>query len=211
MIDETVLAQKILSCVYRLHQRYGVKYVIDVLRGAKTKEIYDRSHDRLSTYDLLSEYTETDLRYYIDALIEKRLLERSEGEYPILRWTDLSPSVTNGTEKVMLRKKPRSSVQKKKGDDLQCNQELFLILSEIRRTLAQTNHVPAFVVFGDRTLIEMCKTYPQTREAMMQINGVGPAKWLKYGQIFLEAIQRYCSKKPAAKTLRNAPAYTPSN
>jgi ATP-dependent DNA helicase RecQ len=194
LTDETIIAQKILSCVYRLHQRFGIKYVIDVLRGAKTKEIYDRTHDRLSTYNLLPDYSEPDLRYYIDVLIEKRFLERSEGEYPVLRWTDLSSTVTSGAEKVMLRKKIKSSLQRKKIGDLQCNQELFIILSQIRRTLAQKNNVPTFVVFGDRTLIEMCKIYPKTREAMMQINGVGPIKWTKYGQLFLEAIQLYTER-----------------
>jgi ATP-dependent DNA helicase RecQ len=195
LIDETVAAQKILSCVYRLDQRFGVKYVIDVLRGAKLKEIYDRGHDKLSTYDLMSDYSESDLRYYIDILIEKRLLERSEGQYPILRWTDLSVQITRGLEKVFMPKKASRTRQRKSKDDLQCDQELFSLLAELRTKLAQESKVPAYVIFGDRTLIEMCKTYPTTQEMMMRINGVGPVKWIKYGPLFLDLIKKYCLKR----------------
>lgn len=200
LYDETIPAQKILSCVFRLHQRFGVKYVIDVLRGSKIKEIYERGHDRLSTYNLMAEYTEADLRYYIDALIEKRLLERSDGEYPVLKWTDLSESVTKGLEKVMLRKKierTAAAPSRKRGEDLQCDQELFAILAQLRKKFAQETQVPAFVVFGDRSLIEMSKIYPLSREAMMQVNGVGPVKWVKYGQAFLDAIKEHVSKRKA--------------
>ncbi|MBS0625171.1 MAG: DNA helicase RecQ [Verrucomicrobia bacterium] len=194
--DETIAAQKILSCVFRLNQRFGVKYVIDVLRGSKSKEIYERNHDRLSTYNLMADTSEAELRYIIDVLIEKRLLERSDEEYPVLRWTELSQSVTRGAEKVMMRKKiERSAPARKRGEDMQCDQELFLELSQLRKKFAQEAQVPAFVIFGDRSLIEMSKIYPKTREAMMQINGVGPVKWVKYGHAFLEAIKAHCAKR----------------
>ncbi len=198
LVDETVTAQKILSCVYRLDQRFGAKYVIDVLRGAKLKEIYDRGHDRLSTYDLMSDHSESDLRYYIDVLIEKRLLERTEGQYPILRWTDLSLQVTKGLEKVFMPKKASRSRQRKPKDDLDCDQELFTLLAALRTKLAQESKVPAYVIFGDRTLIEMAKTYPTTQDAMMRINGVGPVKWIKYGPIFLDEIKKHSSKRAVA-------------
>lgn len=198
LVDETINAQKILSCIYRLGQRFGAKYVIDVLRGAKTKEIYDRGHDKLSTYDLMSEYSESDLRYYIDALVEKGFLERLDGLYPILKWTDLSKIAIKGAEKVFLPKKEvvQKTRRKKPKEDLTCNQQLFLELSSLRKKLAVENQVPAFVIFGDRTLIEMSKTYPTTEAAMMQINGMGPVKWIKYGALFLDAIQKYLQAKP---------------
>ena len=193
-IDETTNAQKILSCVYRVGQRFGAKHVIDVLRGMKTKEIYDRGHDRLSTYDLMSEYTESDLRHYIDALIEKGILERSPGQYPVLKWTDLSTKVIKGLEKVLLPKREEKQRKRKPKEDLECDQMLFTALCLLRKKLAEENKVPAYVIFGDRTLIEMSKTYPKTQEEMMKINGMGPVKWIKYGSLFLEAIRAYRMK-----------------
>jgi ATP-dependent DNA helicase RecQ len=191
--DETVVAQQILSCVYRLKQPFGIKHVIDVLRGAKTKMIFDRGHDRLSTYHLMPQYSEEDLRHYISALIEKGLLERSEGEYPVLRWTAASPSVVCGKQKVMMQKRVQRVVKPKKGSDLQCDRALFTKLSQLRQKYAQEMRVPAFVIFGDRSLIEMARVYPKNREAMLKINGVGPIKWERYGQSFLDVIAQHRS------------------
>ena len=185
-IDISTQAQKILSCVYRLQQKFGIKYVIDVLRGAKTQSIYQNGHDRLSTYDLMSDCTETDLRSWIDLLIQKNYLERTAGEYPILRWTLSSELVTRGVDKVMAVKNTRSKTRLK--SDVTYDQGLFAKLAEYRKKLAQEAQVPAFVIFGDRTLIEMARLRPSTREAMMEINGVGPVKWQKYGPAFLGII-----------------------
>ena len=92
-------------------------------------------------------------------------------------------------------KKASRTRQRKAKDDLECDQELFALLAELRTKLAQEGRVPAYVIFGDRTLIEMAKTYPVTQEAMMRINGVGPVKWIKYGSIFLDAIKKHSSKR----------------
>jgi ATP-dependent DNA helicase RecQ len=193
-LDETITAQKILSCIYHLKHQFGIKHVIDVLRGAKTKIIFDRGHDQLSTYNLMPQYSEEDLRYYISILIEKGFLERSEGEYPILRWTAASPNVVRGAQKVMIQKKPQKVARPKKGDELQCDRVLFTELSRLRQKYAQEMRVPAFVIFGDRSLIEMAKTYPKNREAMLKINGVGPVKWERYGQSFLDVIIQHSVK-----------------
>jgi ATP-dependent DNA helicase RecQ len=151
--------------------------------------IFDRGHDRLSTYNLMPQSSEEDLRYYISVLIEKGYLERSEGEYPILRWTATASNVTSGAEKVMLRKRVQKAVkQKKRSADLQCDLVLFTALAQLRQQFAKTMRVPAFVVFGDRSLIEMAQKYPQNQEEMLEINGVGPVKWERYGQAFLDVI-----------------------
>lgn len=194
-LDETIVAQQILSCVYRLRHQFGIKHVIDVLRGAKTKMIFDRGHDRLSTYNLMKQYSEEDIRYYISILIEKGLLERSEGEYPILRWTAASPNVARGEQKVMMRKRNQKAAKHKKENDLQCDLILFTELSRLRQKYAKEMRVPAFVIFGDRSLIEMARAYPTNREAMLKINGMGPVKWERYGQAFLNVIVEHRIKK----------------
>ena len=191
LLDETITAQKILSCVYRLKGQFGINHVIDVLRGAKTKIIFDRGHDRLSTYNLMPEFKDEDLRYYIAMLIEKGFLERSAGEYPVLRWTVTTPDVISGKEKVMMRKKTQPVVKQKKRSDLQCDLPLFNALAQLRQQLAQKMRVPAFVVFGDRSLIEMARIYPKNREEMLKINGLGPVKWERYGQAFLDIILQH--------------------
>jgi len=195
-VDATLAAQKILSCVYRLQQQFGLRHLIDVLRGMKTKTILEKGHDRLSTFHLMPECSETELRSTINALIEKGFLERTAGEYPILRWTDLSPKVTRGEIKVMLRKKIESAPKEKKPDKIEVDYEhpLFDELSRLRWKCAQESHVPAFVVFSDRALFEMCQYYPRNREDFLEINGVSFAKWDKYGDLFLNAILQYASQ-----------------
>lgn len=194
LVDETVSAQKILSCVYRLQQQFGIGTVIDVLRGANTKNITERGHDQLSTYNIMSDYSEADLRYYINALIEKGFLERTEGEYPVLTLTPTSQSILKGTASFQVRKLIKKIVERKQTDDPKYDETLYEELANLRKNYAKDLEVPAFVIFGDRSLIEMAKTYPVTKEALLQVNGVGPAKWEKFGATFLQTIQNYCQK-----------------
>lgn len=192
MYDETLLAQKVLSCVFRLKQQFGVNYVVDVLRGAKIKAIFDRGHDRLSTYSLTPDVSESDLRSLIDQLIELGFLKRSQGDYPVLQWTDLTPGVIQGNTKVFVHKKIAQAAPKKSPKkEAEYDQILFDQLSLLRRQISQQMKVPAFVVFGDRALIEMCQVLPKSREEMLRVNGVGPIKWEKYGAVFLDVILRY--------------------
>ena len=110
MIDGTIIAQKILSCVYRVNQRFGIKYVIDVLRGSGSQAILSKGHDKLTTYNLMPEYTEQDLRFYIDQLIYLGYLRISDGEYPLLQWTETTREVVsqNGTVKFKKKKVAQS-------------------------------------------------------------------------------------------------------
>ncbi len=199
LIDETVVAQKILSCVYRLGQRFGIRHVIDVLRGSKVKGILERGHDKLSTYAIMKEFSEDDIRFCINSLLELGYLQQSEGDYPVLQLTNSSRIVTSGQTKVMLRKKlqPKPKEEPKNlpvYSEYTCDAALLDILKQLRFALAQEANVPAYVVFGDRPLIEMASKYPTTREAFLIMNGVGPVKWEKYGHHFLDAIKEYCAK-----------------
>lgn len=194
LVDETIVAQKILSCVFRLQERFGVKHVIDVLRGSKSKPVISKGHDALSTYGLMAEYTETDLRYYIDAIIRQGFLRISEGEYPIVQWTPSSRSVVFNGAKVMLRKKTWQPNSQKDVQRSACNMSLYHVLSALRLKWATETNVPAYVVFGDRSLIEMATVFPLTADDFLEINGVGPLKWERYGQSFINAIKQYCDE-----------------
>ena len=188
IVDETIAAQKILSCVFRLEQRFGVRHVIDVLRGSKGKALLERRHDKLSTYGIMREYTDSALFDLITMLIDLGLLQRSQGEYPLLQWTDKSNAVIKGHEKVMIRKK---TVQHARAFFVKHDLILFNKLSQLRRKISAEENVPAFVVFGDRTLIEMATHYPQTAAALSTLNGIGSTKLAKYGSRFLEVIVEY--------------------
>lgn len=201
-MDATIDSQKILSCVYRVQQRFGAKYVIEVLRGSKSKNILERGHETLSTYGLMKDQSEGDLLFLINALLDQGYLKRSEGDYPVLQWTEHTRNVTSGGQKVILRKYKSLSERMitrealKSSHEWDYDRELFKELVLLRRKWAADTNVPAFVVFGDRVLIEMAVHYPTSQEAMLALNGIGPAKWEKYGESFLNTIQAYCLKHP---------------
>jgi ATP-dependent DNA helicase RecQ len=195
LIDISLPAQKILSCVYRLEEKYGIKYLIDVLRGTKSKPIFEKGHDKLSTFNLMPECSEEELRALIFVLIEKGYLERTEGDYPVVKWTPLSRQLVRGETRVSMRKKIEPKLAKrKKTVDFEYNRHLFEELSKLRKKLADEAKVPAFVVFGDKSLMEMCCHYPKTDNDFLKINGVSTGKLEKYGTIFLNAIKEYCDK-----------------
>jgi len=195
LIDGTVIAQKILSCIHRLQQNFGNQMVIDVLRGSKNQKVLSRGLDKLSTHNLMNEYSEEELRYYINTLIHLGYLRRSEGEYPVLQWTELSQSVIKGEAEVKFRKK--SFRESKRVDSLakEHDTSLFEILRQLRLKISRDESVPPFVVFSDRSLMEMAKHLPQSQEAFLEINGVGPHKWRRYGEKFLELILQHKPKE----------------
>lgn len=209
LVDETLAAQKILSCVYRLGQRFGAKHVVDVLKGSKAKSVVEKGHDQLSTYGLMKEYPEGSLRSYIETLVEHGFLLRSEGDYPVIQWSDKSALVTNGQEKVIIRRKIKNNTEKVLA--VEYDRDLFTELSALRHQWARKMSVPAFVIFGDRTLIEMATTFPMNYASFLSVNGAGPVKWEKYGQSFLDVITAYCTSKgivsqASEKALKNSGA-----
>jgi ATP-dependent DNA helicase RecQ len=196
LVDCTIIAQKILSCVYRVEGKFGIQHVIDILRGQKTKKVMEKGHDRLSTFNLSAEFSEDELRYFIANLIEKGFLQRAGEEYPILSWTPLSRGLVKGETsfKISPITKAKSSGPKKAPSGYY-DRHLFDTLSAIRRLMSKQEAVPAFVIFADKTLQEMCRYYPSTEEDLLQINGVSLKKWEKHGAPFLEAIQKYCKER----------------
>lgn len=192
LIEGTVIAQKILSCVYRLNHRYGIGYVIDVLRGSKAHAIIERKHHELSTYNLMPECTEQELRYYIESLIEMQYLQLAEGEFAVLQWTDTSSKVTKGQMSVKFRKKVfKAAISAKVTMNVQYDTVLFEKLRRKRSAIAAQEQVPPYLVFNDKSLTEMAAQLPKNKEQFSLINGVGPIKWFKYGKEFLEIIREH--------------------
>jgi ATP-dependent DNA helicase RecQ len=194
-IDGTVIAQKILSCVFRLNHMYGSRYLIDVLRGAKTQTVFQRGHDALSTYGLMKECSEQELHYYIDSLLSQGYLAKSEGEYPVLRWTESSKPAVKGLEKILFKKRIFKPSKKDAAVPASFDPILFNKLRQYRLEVAQKENVPPFVVMSDRTLQEMAAKFPASESDFLQLNGFGPVKWAKYGPCFAKRIADYQTSK----------------
>ena len=183
-VDKTIEAQKVLSCIYRMKQKFGSGMLVDVLRGSKNKKVLQFHFDELSTYGLMKEYSAEDLKNFINTLISHGYINVIEGTYPVLNLNDRSRNVLTSKEKVQLKE---FKVEKKAHED----NELFEILRDIRQDLARKNNVPPYVIFGDVTLKEMTANYPICKEAMLKISGVGEVKYSKYGKSFEDAIKEF--------------------
>ncbi len=192
LIDGTLISQKILSCVFRLKQNVGIRTLTDVLRGSAAQAILDRHYNELSTYGLLKEMSEQEVRYYIEALIYQELLHVTEGEYPVVKWTDKSQAAVKGLSPILFKKKvfKKQKEEKKKPQNapISYDEELFERLRLLRTSIARDEQVPPYVVFSDRALQEMAACRPETQDAFCRINGVGPIKWIKYGDRFLKEL-----------------------
>ncbi|MBW8050509.1 MAG: DNA helicase RecQ [Cytophagales bacterium] len=190
--DGTVIAQKALSAVTRLNERFGINYVIDFLRGSQSEKIKEW-HKKLKTYGIGAEISKDDWRTYIRNLIDEEYLAVTEGEYPVLNLTQKSSPVLNGQEKVMLVKSvTRETIVEQ---TMSYEDELLKKLKAIRYELSIQENVPAYIIFSDVTLIELSTYLPQDFEELKQISGFGEIKLAKYGNLFLDATVRYCREK----------------
>ncbi|WP_394884302.1 DNA helicase RecQ [Clostridium butyricum] len=184
VVDKTVDAQKVLSCIYRMNQKFGSGMVVDVLRGSKNKKVLQFKFNELSTYGIMKEFSADELKTFINTLVSQGYIRVVEGTYPILALNSMSRKILVGEEKVMLKE---FAAHKKVRD----NNELFEILKELRKEIAHENNVPPYVIFGDITLKEMSVKYPVYKEAMLNITGVGELKYSKYGELFENTIRKY--------------------
>jgi len=189
--DGTVLAQKALSAVARLQERFGVGYVIDFLRGSKSQKIWDQ-HKSLKTYGAGAEFSKKDWYRYINDLLQLGYLQKSTDQFSTLQLTEKSWAVLKGQEQVRLVEvvEPEEPV----GSSSSENTEAALVnqLKILRRQLAQDENVPAYVIFSDATLQELATYLPTQPEDLRKISGFGEVKIAKYGGAFLDEINQYC-------------------
>jgi ATP-dependent DNA helicase RecQ len=194
--DATVDAQKALSCVFRVGQRFGVGHVVDVLRGAQTQRILDLKHDQLSTYGIGAEKVADAWSSLIRQLIHHGYLTQDVASYSVLKLTEAARPLLRGEEQLVLAK-PRIRVKalQKKGrakvGDFDYDDDLFEALRIRRKRLADETGVPPYVIFGDATLAEMAAKMPTDDAAMLLINGVGKHKLQRFGSEFIDEIISY--------------------
>ncbi len=186
-VDITVDAQKILSCIAKTGQRFGKKMIIDILRGSKNARLLSLGLDKQSTYGLMSEQTEKRVRDIVDYLDEKGYIIVDGSEYPILKLTSASHNVLHGNISLLMKTVKQ---QKKKLVDTGNNFKSTMLdaLKQLRKKIATKQNVPAYVVFSDATLMDMCKKCPHTPDEFLGVSGVGKAKLDKYGKEFIDVI-----------------------
>jgi ATP-dependent DNA helicase RecQ len=199
LADGVVIAQKILSCVARVRESFGITHVISVLRGEENERVQKYRHEALSTYGLLRDTSVRDLRDWIYQLLSQGVLQQTSDEFPKLKLNAASWEVMRGQRVVRLLR----PVRRKKGERLQPSQtdsiswegvdrELFEVLRRLRRRMAEELAKPAYVIFGDRTLRDLAQVRPSTPEKMRRLYGVGDNKLREYGDAFLKAIREHC-------------------
>ncbi len=201
MEDSLITGQKILSCVIRLEERFGSDYTTLVLIGSKEKRILENGHDSLTTYGLLADYTRGNVRDWVEQLVGQGYLAKT-GEYNVLTMTTAGWEVIKGNVKPRLleplkkketRKRSKTKAEAKSWEGVDSG--LFEELREIRKSIADSKGVPAFVVFGDASLRDMARKRPSTNHRFLEIHGVGQKKRTDYGETFINAITRYCDQE----------------
>ena len=205
--DATEIAQKFLSAVVRTGETFGAAYIIRVLLGSADKRIREYGHDQLSVFGIVRDHSREELHQLSNALIAKGLLAGSVGQYPTLRVTPQGRQFLKARDSLILtrpvsRPKTRdtgSDARSSRRDRIRAgadghepyNDELFGELSALRKRIADQQGVPAFVIFGDRSLRDMAAKIPVTRDEFGQVYGVGEAKLRELSGPFLRVIKAY--------------------
>jgi len=186
--DGTTIAQKFLSCVYRLNQRFGMNYVIDVLKGSKSERIFQNGHQHLKTYGIGNEYSKKTWQGFARELIQQDCLTMTSGQYPVIILTDKSHSVLFGEEKVWLTPFVERRIEKTKDQDFPINERLFERLRQLRKRIADERNIPPYIIFHDTTIKDMASRVPTSWDELATIFGMGESKLKRYGPRFLKEI-----------------------
>ncbi|MFL6597370.1 MAG: DNA helicase RecQ [Chthoniobacterales bacterium] len=199
--DGTVQAQKLLSCVYRIHARhgfgFGLGHVVDVLRGADTEMIRQRGHNELSTYGIGGELKRGEWQAIGRELLRLRLVECAPGKFATLSLTPAGLEALRKRTSIVLTKQieiAEKSARIKPGT-IECDEVLFERLRALRRQLADDRGVPAYIIFSDVSLREMARQYPTNSTEFRRIPGVGEQKLKSFGEAFLSEIKSHFGRK----------------
>jgi ATP-dependent DNA helicase RecQ len=198
--DASVVAQKILSCVARVKEGFGIGHVVSILRGENSEGVLRRGHDQLSTFGLLKGPSKADVRDWIYQLIGQGLLLQVGDDYPLLKLNAASWEVMKGQRPVrlvqMARRPKGEKAEKTKPEKVSwegVDEGLFEALRLLRRQVAEEKQVPPYIVFNDATLRELARVRPSNLERMRLVSGIGDAKLRDYGSRFLQVMDEHCA------------------
>ncbi len=198
MADITVPAQKFLSAVKRTGEKFGANYIIDLLLGEESDRIFHNGHQNLSVYGIGKEFDKKQWQMLTHQFVRKEILVR-DLEVGSLKLTPKSNDVLFNKCKVRgIIKETKPSTKRMKlpaGSEENYDHELFELLRKKRKSIADDKGIPPFVIFSDKTLVQMSAAYPQTENELLGISGIGINKLETYGSIFLTLIKSYCARK----------------
>ncbi len=187
-LDITIDAQKILSCVKRTGERFGAGMIADILQGADTERIRSWQLTRQTTYGLLKDLRKQAILDRIRYLISCGCLVQSVGEYPVLSLGPAAKGVLFHGERLAMRTQAKEAAP---AEAYPVDEALLARLRALRGELARKQGVPAYVIFPDKTLRELCRLRPDSQAALLRVSGVGEHKAQRYGELFLEEIRAY--------------------
>ena len=194
--DATIDSQKILSCIYRLDQRYGSKTIVDCLKGSQNKNAREKNLSEVSTFGIMKENDDKYIKDLIGTLIADGYIRVSGGQYPILKLTEKSKEVLFDNEKVFVIENKADPVKEMEKslrniDPTDYDDKLFNHLKKVRLDLSKNRNIPPFIIFSDASLKDMATLKPQTEEEFLEVKGVGDKKLVQYGDIFIAEISEF--------------------
>ena len=194
LTDITIYAQKFLSCVKRADEKFGAAHIVDILLGSQNEKVLRWEHDKLSTYGIGTELTKKQWMHIARQLLTMGYLQQ-EAEYHTLSLTARALEALKKRETILgvVQEAERIRI-KGKQVEFEDNHALFAVLRQKRKEMADEAGVPPYVIFSDKTLVEMAAYYPQSMNSLLNISGVGQVKSRQYGAAFLEVIKTYCEK-----------------
>lgn len=205
-VDMTAEAKWVVNCVAETRGRYGLTIVLGTLMGAKRARLRELRTDQYKSYGALSGHSEAELRTLISQMTERGYLYQTQEKYSVLKLGDITPLKDENTRVIMRtyeekepdkKKKIQKTVRKRSTDALtSAGYDLFEVLRKLRLEIAKEESMPPYIIFSDKTLIDMCVKKPSDEEEMLNVSGVGANKLKKYGQRFLEEIQKFCTERP---------------
>lgn len=205
-VDMTAEAKWVVNCVAETRGRYGLTIVLGTLMGAKRARLRELRTDQYKSYGALSGHSEAELRTLISQMTEMGYLYQTQEKYSVLKLGNITPLKDANTRVIMRtyeekepdkKKKIQKTVRKRSTDALtSAGYDLFEVLRKLRLEIAKEESMPPYIIFSDKTLIDMCVKKPSDEEEMLNVSGVGANKLKKYGQRFLEEIQKFCTERP---------------
>ena len=205
-VDMTAEAKWVVNCVAETRGRYGLTIVLGTLMGAKRARLRELRTDQYKSYGALSGHSEAELRTLISQMTEMGYLYQTQEKYSVLKLGNITPLKDANTRVIMRtyeekepdkKKKIQKAVRKRSTDALtSAGYDLFEVLRKLRLEIAKEESMPPYIIFSDKTLIDMCVKKPSDEEEMLNVSGGGENKLKKYGQRFLEEIQKFCTERP---------------
>lgn len=202
-VDISIDAQKIISCIMRLDQRglsFGKDMVVKILRGSKDKRVLQYRLDSLSTYGIMSEASTSRIFDLVHFLLEKELIAQTGVEYPVLAINARSLELIKNKPTILMQLPKEKAAEQRSAkasiDMTDISTVLLDKLKKLRKRLAEEANVPAYIVFSDATLRDMCRRLPQSSEEFLEVTGVGQKKLELYGETFINEIKEYAESLP---------------